>query len=502
MACINGIHRAFGFRFTVDMAAKENWKRFRVFARCFISLLVIHSQSELMQQMLLCATCLQPETLARNHGHVGKLSPNPGGLSYTRMVFFCGAIIGPLPSAFLTFEISTQLLLGACLSFAGLVTCFFLVSMIYGLVSGFFLISFLQGLIQGAMLPITYSILSKWRPIHLLTGSIVLAATYIGDMFGAIIAIYPPSSIRMHVIVGQGCSILLAFLFVTTEDNEYLYVDEEHLLPTDRTFTGEVISPQQLRKNQQGCDTPRVKIPWRKMFSSKPVLILIYCNFVYYMIYFSFTTIVSRLGYDLKDVFGIPPQLYMLITSCISVWLARCLNTQPLMTMTHLRRIFVSAGMFLEAFCIVCASLVPTKEIALIFLTVGVGFSGWTASSLLLNPLELSPNYSTIVGGICSASAYIGALVGQLSLVTGAPDYVYNVLLMRCLLEVLTLLLLIGTISYTLFGTSDCESWSVIQNQIGKQMVLIKLPGVSQEGKPYVTVTYQMEYGWFDSGGF
>lgn len=71
---------------------------------------------------------------------------------------------------------------------------------------------------------------------------------------------------------------------------------------------------------------------------------------------------------------------------------------------------FLFLGFGIEAFCLIGLRFVGTSEIALTLLSVGVGFSGLAISGYQVNPLDLAPQYVSILTGL-SRLGTLGAIL-------------------------------------------------------------------------------------------
>ena len=81
----------------------------------------------------------------------------------------------------------------------------------------------------------------------------------------------------------------------------------------------------------------------------------------------------------------------------------------------------VCGGLTLEALFLTWISRSGSKQLALIFLTIGIGFSGWTLTSLQVNPVDLAPNYASLVAAITSTVSYVAGLIAKAIFYSG--DY-------------------------------------------------------------------------------
>lgn len=65
----------------------------------------------------------------------------------------------------------------------------------------------------------------------------------------------------------------------------------------------------------------------------------------------------------------------------------------------------------MEAACYIVIAFVKIPSVAIAFLVIGVGFSGFSISGYNVNQLDISPRYATIITGISNS---IGSMAGIL----------------------------------------------------------------------------------------
>lgn len=149
-----------------------------------------------------------------------------------------------------------------------------------------------------------------------------------------------------------------------------------------------------------------------------PVWAIIVANFCRNWAFFMVTTyqatfFVESFKFDLKEsgnqYVSSLPHIVMAI-SCITGGqfadlLRRRLNT------TTVRKIMTCGGLGMEALCFIVIAFVNVPALAVSFLVLGVGFSGFSISGYNVNQLDISPRFSTVITGISNS---IGSMAGIL----------------------------------------------------------------------------------------
>ncbi|CAJ0924406.1 unnamed protein product [Ranitomeya imitator] len=178
----------------------------------------------------------------------------------------------------------------------------------------------------------------------------------------------------------------------------------------------------------EGCSlvtTGKFKTPWKKFFTSMPVYAIIVANFcrswTFYLL------LISQPAY-FEEVFGFPiskvgllsavPHMVMTIIVPFGGQLADFLRSRQILSTTTVRKIMNCGGFGMEATLLLVVGYSHTKVIAISFLVLAVGFSGFAISGFNVNHLDIAPRYASILMGISNG---VGTLSGMVCpLIVGA----------------------------------------------------------------------------------
>ncbi|CAH8524586.1 unnamed protein product [Schistosoma margrebowiei] len=170
-----------------------------------------------------------------------------------------------------------------------------------------------------------------------------------------------------------------------------------------------------IMKNSQG------KIPIKSILTSLPVWSFIVVNIGIDWNLYTFLTSVPTymrevLHFDFQQnaLLSSLPYIGMWIGQLIFGWISDILLTRRILTLSVVRKLMNSIGMFGPALLMILITLFDhhNKYAVVILLTFGLFLSSGVFSGGMLSPIEITPKYS---GLLFSASNSLGALTGFLS---------------------------------------------------------------------------------------
>ncbi|XP_035386781.1 vesicular glutamate transporter 1 [Electrophorus electricus] len=281
----------------------------------------------------------------------------------------------------------------------------------------------LQGLVEGVTYPACHGIWAKWAPP--LERSRLATTAFCGSYAGAVIAMplagvlvqYSGWSSVFYVYGSFGICWYLFWIMMSYESpathptisaEERLYIEESIGESTSLT--------SQLTK---------FNTPWRQFFTSMPVYAIIIANFcrswTFYLLLISQPAYFEEVfKFELSKVGFISalPHLVMTIVVPIGGQLADYLRSHNIMSTTSVRKIMNCGGFGMEATFLLVVGFSHTKGVAISFLILAVGFSGFAISGFNVNHLDIAPRYASILMGISNG---VGTLSGMVCpLIVGA----------------------------------------------------------------------------------
>uniref|UniRef100_A0A8C1WLB8 Vesicular glutamate transporter 1 n=1 Tax=Cyprinus carpio TaxID=7962 RepID=A0A8C1WLB8_CYPCA len=273
----------------------------------------------------------------------------------------------------------------------------------------------LQGLVEGVSYPACHGIWAKWAPP--LERSRLATTAFCGSYAGAVIAMplagvlvqYSGWSSVFYVYGSFGVCWYLFWILVSYESP----AAHPTITPEERKYIEDAIG------ESAGLMNPLTKFntPWRQFFTSMPVYAIIVANFcrswTFYLLLISqpayfeevFKFEISKVG-----IVSALPHLVMTIIVPIGGQLADYLRTHNIMTTTNVRKLMNCGGFGMEATFLLVVGFSHTKGVAISFLVLAVGFSGFAISGFNVNHLDIAPRYASILMGISNG---VGTLSGM-----------------------------------------------------------------------------------------
>ncbi|RXM33512.1 Vesicular glutamate transporter 2.1 [Acipenser ruthenus] len=333
----------------------------------------------------------------------------------------------------------------------------------YGLV---IFVRILQGLVeslQGVTYPACHGIWSKWAPP--LERSRLATTSFCGSYAGAVIAM-PLAGILVQyngwssVFYVYGCFGILWYMFWVLVSYESPAVHPT-ITAEERTYIEESIG------ESAGLLGPadKYKTPWRKFFSSMPVYAIIVANFcrswTFYLLLISQPAYFEEVfGFEISKVgmLSALPHLVMTIIVPIGGQIADYLRTKNILSTTTVRKIMNCGGFGLEATFLLVVGYSHSKGIAISFLVLAVGFSGFAISGFNVNHLDIAPRYASILMGISNG---VGTLSGMVCpLIVGAMTKHKTREEWQYVFLIAALVHYGGVIFYGIFASGEKQPWA------------------------------------------
>ncbi|MBN3284278.1 VGL2A protein, partial [Polyodon spathula] len=330
----------------------------------------------------------------------------------------------------------------------------------YGLV---IFVRILQGLVEGVTYPACHGIWSKWAPP--LERSRLATTSFCGSYAGAVIAM-PLAGILVQyngwssVFYVYGCFGILWYMFWILVSYESPAVHPS-ITAEERTYIEESIG------ESAGLLGPaeKYKTPWRKFFTSMPVYAIIVANFcrswTFYLLLISQPAYFEEVfGFEISKVgmLSALPHLVMTIIVPIGGQIADYLRTKNILSTTTVRKIMNCGGFGLEATFLLVVGYSHSKGIAISFLVLAVGFSGFAISGFNVNHLDIAPRYASILMGISNG---VGTLSGMVCpLIVGAMTKHKTREEWQYVFLIAALVHYGGVIFYGIFASGDKQSWA------------------------------------------
>uniref|UniRef100_A0AAQ5ZF85 Vesicular glutamate transporter 1 n=1 Tax=Amphiprion ocellaris TaxID=80972 RepID=A0AAQ5ZF85_AMPOC len=329
------------------------------------------------------------------------------------------------------------------------------------------LVRICQGLVEGVSYPACHGIWAKWAPP--LERSRLATTAFCGSYAGAVVAM-PLAGILVqytgwpsvfYVYGSFGIFWYLFWILVSYESP----AAHPTITPEERKYIEEAIGESATFLNP----LQKFKTPWRQFFTSMPVYAIIVANFcrswTFYLLLISQPAYFEEVfGFEISKVGMVSalPHLVMTIIVPVGGQLADYLRTHNLMSTTNVRKLMNCGGFGMEATLLLVVGYSHTKGIAISFLVLAVGFSGFAISGFNVNHLDIAPRYASILMGISNG---VGTLSGMVCpLIVGAMTKHKTREEWQGVFLIASLVHYGGVIFYGLFASGEKQPWADIED--------------------------------------
>lgn len=323
-----------------------------------------------------------------------------------------------------------------------------------------FIIRFLQGLVEGWSVPAMNGVISAWAPKSEKSRMVtfVYAGAYLSPALAMVLTGVSACWVSWDasLFLYGGLGVIWSFAWVCT-----IY-DTPTLHPGLHRSETDVFSKEGANVSK-GSQSVAQRIPWSKILRSLPVWAIILGSFCRNWI---FSMMITQVPQYFKDAFKIdiatigftaalPEVLMTIVTISGGVFIDKLIKHNLLST-SHGRKLAQCTGFGIEALCLIGLQFVGTNDIALVLLSVGVGFSGLAISGYQVNPLDLAPQYVSILTGL----SRLGTLGAILSTFVAGTLHQNNLQSWQNLFTIAGSIHLAGVFFYGIFASGERQPWA------------------------------------------
>lgn len=165
-------------------------------------------------------------------------------------------------------------------------------------------------------------------------------------------------------------------------------------------------------------------IPWISILRSFPIYGVLVASLGWG---WGYVTMLTQLPQFLSDVMNFDlgksgflsalPYLTMTIMSLLAGYVADYILVRELLTVTKLRKYFISFTMIIQAAFIVIAAYVVNPTLNIICISVGIGMGAFSYSGIGINYIDIAPAFAAVIGGLGNTLTTLPGIVSPL--VTG-----------------------------------------------------------------------------------
>uniref|UniRef100_A0A673XJN9 Solute carrier family 17 member 6 n=2 Tax=Salmo trutta TaxID=8032 RepID=A0A673XJN9_SALTR len=371
--------------------------------------------------------------------------------------FFWGYIVTQIPGGYICSRLAANRVFGLAIFLTSTLNMLIpsAARTHYGLV---IFVRILQGLVEGVTYPACHGIWSKWAPP--LERSRLATTSFCGSYAGAVIAM-PLAGILVQysgwssVFYLYGCFGIFWYMFwilvsyespavhPTITQEERVYIEES--IGESAACMCFSLSHRCYPFTGNSC----IFLPFAPL--SWTFYLLLISQPAYFEEVFGFE--ISKVG-----MVSALPHLVMTIIVPIGGQLADYLRSRNILSTTTVRKIMNCGGFGMEATLLLVVGFSHTKGVAISFLVLAVGFSGFAISGFNVNHLDIAPRYASILMGISNG---VGTLSGMVCpLIVGAMTKNKTREEWQWVFLIAALVHYGGVIFYGIFASGEKQPWA------------------------------------------
>ncbi|XP_025414053.1 vesicular glutamate transporter 1-like [Sipha flava] len=324
----------------------------------------------------------------------------------------------------------------------------------------------IEGFLEGVVYPSNLAVWSRWAPPAEYTRLTLFAfsGAYTGTVIG-----YPlcgwlaenygwPSTFYVPGLIAVIWCVV--WLMCISESP----VEDKHISKEELRYIIDSIGP---------TDDNKINIssyPWKDIFTSMPVWSIAcahFCeNWGFYTLFTQLPTFmndVMKFGIEKGSFLSAIPYLVMSITCPLSGFFVDWLRKKKIFTTTQIRKLFNCSAFISQTIFMYLAANSTTKIGFLINLTLAVGLGAFAWSGFSVNPLDIAPQYASILLAISNTCATIPGIVSPM--LTGFIIKNKSADEWQWLFLITSGIYLFGAIFYAIFASGEQQSWATLKTE-------------------------------------
>jgi ACS family sodium-dependent inorganic phosphate cotransporter len=326
---------------------------------------------------------------------------------------------------------------------------------------GFVVIRIIQGIAAALAFPCCHAIFSYWAPINERSRmtSLTLCGVYFGtvaaNMFSGTIAVNWGWQSIYYIFGGIGVVWFVVFIIFVANSPE-----------TDR-FISEAEKLYIIEHRGKRHEVP--KPPWKGLFTSLPVLAITGAHFCFNWGYYTmFTDLPSYMKHTLKfdlefsGFMSAIPYITVGLLMVVTGYMADWLKIKKYMTLHQVRKHFTCQSFIFQAILLAVVAFVSDPVICVTLITLSITIGAFSASGFLVNPLDIAPQYASIIFGISNTIATLSGIISPLFTNLIVTENTFEQ--WRIVFFVSILMYVIGAVIYWFLSSADVQKWAIVNS--------------------------------------
>ncbi|KAG4068165.1 hypothetical protein HA402_001590 [Bradysia odoriphaga] len=223
-----------------------------------------------------------------------------------------------------------------------------------------------------------------------------------------------------------------------------------------------------IEKESKGHSHP---IPWLSIVKSAPIYGVLIASLGWG---WGYVTMLTQLPQFLSDVMNFDmsksgflsalPYLTMTIMSLLAGWMADSILVRQLLTVTMLRKYFISVTMLFQAALIIGAAYIANPTANVVCITAGIGIGALSYSGIGINYIDVAPAFAAVIGGIGNTMTTLPGILSPLITGVLVQDDISDKDAItgqwRIVFFITAGMYVMGSIAYWFLGSAKIEQWS------------------------------------------
>ncbi|XP_016837245.1 sialin-like isoform X1 [Nasonia vitripennis] len=376
--------------------------------------------------------------------------------------YFWGYAATQFPFGSLSERFGGKYLMGMGIFIPSMLT-FCLPSAVYwGESSALIALRVLMGVISGAMYPAVSTMIAKWTVPgeRSKLGGFIYAGAVLGTVFGTTM---PAVIIRYS---GKGWPAVFYFfgalgmiwfpfwvLLTFNEPEQHPYISEAEL-----NYLQENQAERQKKKKAPPA-------PWGHILASKQfwafVMALVGCDWAYFTMASDLPKYMSNVvKFSIEDngYLSALPYLCMWFSTLVSSWLSNKILERGLISRTNVLKLLASISLMGPGLFMIGASYAECDQIMVVVMfIIGMSLMGTSYPSIMVNNLDLSPNYAGTLMAIGNSVAALGGIMTPYIVGVFTPEQTIHE--WRRVFWIVLIISVLSNIFFLLYASGEVQEW-------------------------------------------
>lgn len=223
-------------------------------------------------------------------------------------------------------------------------------------------------------------------------------------------------------VAGVGWT-LIWFLIVRESPDE-----DKWMLETEKSFIRDSLELESSKKV--------VNPPWRAILTSFPVYAIATAHLTYTWGFYTLVTLLPAymkniMHFDMQNSGFISAIPYLVKSALLFVsgYLADCFQVKQFLSITQVRKYFTNVSFLVVMIFLLLAAYVTDTTAVIFCITMSVGLSSFSVSGFLANPLDIAPQFSSIIVGISNTFGTLPGIISPILtgyIVTTPVSWMFN----------------------------------------------------------------------------